>query len=176
VVLPLVEALSDGNSQVCMTAADALIEIGKIAVRPLIKSLVHDKVNVRCDAARALGELGDASAVDALIGVLNDEWVNVRIYAVQSLGKLGDPKAVPHLIDVLQNEEENNLVRAGAGAALGFLKDARALLPLRNLIMKADELGEIEDTALKAYKMIMAANWKSVPGASYNKKPSVNKV
>jgi HEAT repeat protein len=175
VVLPLVEALSDNNSQVCMTAADALIEIGKIAVKPLIKSLKHDKVNVRCDAARALGELGEAKgAVDALIGVLHDEWVNVRIYAVQSLGKLGDKKAVDHLIEVLENEKENDLVRAGAAAALGLLKDAKALLPLRKLIMAADELGEIEDTALKAYKLIMAANWKTVPGATYaNKKPQV---
>jgi HEAT repeat protein len=169
VVLPLVEALSDSNSQVCMTAADALIEIGDIAVKPLIESLSHEKVNVRCDATRALGELGDATAVDALISVLTDEWVNVRIYAVQSLGKLGDKRAVPHLIDVLENESENDLVRAGSGAALGMLKDPKALLPLRNLIMKAEELGEIEDTALKAYKMIMAANWKTVPGANYKK-------
>lgn len=169
VVLPLVEALSDGNSQVCMTAADALIEIGHIAVKPLIKSLTHEKVNVRCDATRALGELGDATAVDALIGVLTDEWVNVRIYAVQSLGKLGDKRAVSNLIEVLEKDTENDLVRAGAAAALGMLKDTKALLPLRNLIMQADELGEIEDTALKAYKMIMASNWKTVPGANYKK-------
>ncbi len=170
VVLPLVEALSDNNSQVCMTAADALVEIGNIAVGPLTKSLKHEKVNVRCDATRALGELGDAMAVPPLIEMLTDEWVNVRIYAVQSLGKLGESIATPALIGVLQNTEENDLVRAGAGAALGLLKDPRALLPLRELIMQADELGEIEDTALKAYKMIMAANWQSVPGATANKK------
>ncbi|MBY0450952.1 MAG: HEAT repeat domain-containing protein [Cyanobacteria bacterium] len=170
VVLPLVEALSDTNSQVCMTAADALIEIGDIAVRPLIRSLTHEKVNVRCDATRALGELKCIDAVEPLIGILHDEWVNVRIYAVQSLGKLGDPRAVEHLIGVLEDTKENDLVRAGAAAALGMLKDQRALLPLRNLIMQAEELGEIEDTALKAYKMIMAANWKNVPGATFNKK------
>jgi len=169
VVLPLVEALSDTNSQVCVTAADALVEIGPVAVSPLISSLTHEKVNVRCDAARALGELNDVRAVNALVDVLKDEWVNVRIYAVQSLGKLGDKKAVPALIKTLQNSEENDLVRAGAAASLGMIRDPRALLPLRDLIMVADELGEIEDTALKAYKMIMAANWKTVPGANYKK-------
>src|SRR5262249_38809692 len=116
-----------------------------------------------------LGELNDIRAVNALVDVLKDEWVNVRIYAVQSLGKLGDKKAVPALIKTLQNAEENDLVRAGAAAALGMIRDPRALLPLRDLIMVADELGEIEDTALKAYKMIMAANWKTVPGANYKK-------
>lgn len=35
--------------------------------------------------------------------------------------------------------------------------------------MNAEELGELEDTALKAFKKIMAANWQNVPGA-VNKK------
>lgn len=169
VVHPLVEALSDNNSQVCLTATDALIEIGEIAVDALIESLRHDKVNVRCDATRALGELSNPKAVDPIIDMLGDEWVNVRIYAVTSLGKLGDTRAVPSLIKVLKDEAENELVRAGAAAALGALKDVRALLPLRELIMAAEELGELEDTALKAFKQIMAANWRNVPGAT-NKK------
>lgn len=169
VVAPLVEALSDTNSQVCLTATDALIEIGEIAVDALVRSLSHDKVNVRCDATRALGELCNTKAVTPIIGMLTDEWVNVRIYAVNSLGKLGDKKAVPSLVKVLQDENENELVRAGAAAALGAIRDVRALLPLRELIMAAEELGELEDTALKAFKQIMAANWKDLPGAT-NKK------
>lgn len=174
VVTPLVEALNDENSQVCVTATDALIEIGDIAVEALITSLVHEKINVRCDATRALGELGSTKAVEHIIKMLKDEWVNVRIYAVTSLGKLGDVAAVPALIEVLQNTQENELVRAGAAAALGVLRDQRALLPLRELIMKAEELGELEDTALKAFKKIMAANWQNVPGA-INKKVTVAK-
>ena len=50
VVEPLVEALNDENSQVCITATDALIEIGDVATDALIDSLDHEKVNVRCDA------------------------------------------------------------------------------------------------------------------------------
>jgi HEAT repeat protein len=174
VVEPLVEALSDENSQVCITATDALIEIGEVATDALIISLKNEKVNVRCDATRALGELGNIKAVEPVIEMLKDEWVNVRIYAVTSLGKLGDTKAVPALIEVLQNDSENELVRAGAAAALGVLRDQRALLPLRELIMKAEELGELEDTALKAFKKIMAANWQNIPGAA-NKKQVVAK-
>ena len=102
--------------------------------------------------------------------MLNDEWVNVRIYAVTSLGKLGDIEAVPALIEVLKRSGENELVRAGAAAALGVLRDTRALMPLRELIMQAEELGELEDTALKAFKKIMAANWQSIPGAMQTKK------
>ena len=132
----------------------------------------HEKVNVRCDATRALGEIGNPKCVDKIIGMLNDEWVNVRIYAVTSLGKLNDKKAVPALIEVMKNEKENDLVRAGAAAALGVLRDQRALLPLRELIINAEELGELEDTALKSFKKIMAANWEAMQGAQAVKKPS----
>jgi HEAT repeat protein len=69
----------------------------------------------------------------------------------------------------LQNAKENILVRSGAADALGQIKDARALIPLRALIMGANELGEIEDMALKAYKIIMAANWKQVPASKVSK-------
>ena len=172
VVEPLVEALNDENPQVCITATDALIEIGDVATDALIASLDHEKVNVRCDATRALGEIGNKKAVDKVINMLYDEWVNVRIYAVTSLGKLNDTKAVPALIDVMKNRSENELVRAGAAAALGVLRDQRALLPLRELIMEAEELGELEDTALKSFKKIMAANWQSIPGATAQKKPA----
>ncbi|MBQ8668982.1 HEAT repeat domain-containing protein, partial [bacterium] len=148
------------------------IEIGDVATDALIESLDHEKVNVRCDATRALGEIGNKKAVDKIINMLYDEWVNVRIYAVTSLGKLNDTKAVPALIDVMRNRSENELVRAGAAAALGVLRDQRALMPLRELIMEAEELGELEDTALKSFKKIMAANWQSIPGATPQKKPA----
>ena len=146
------------------------IEVGDLATEALMETLDHEKVNVRCDATRALGEIGNPKAVDKIIVMLKDEWVNVRIYAVTSLGKLGDKKAVPALIEVMKNEQENDLVRAGAAAALGVLRDQRALLPLRELIMAAEELGELEDTALKSFKKIMAANWQAIPGASPVKK------
>ena len=113
-------------------------------------------------------------AVKPIIEMLNDEWVNVRIYAVTSLGKLGDVEAVPALIEVLKRSNENELVRAGAAAALGVLRDTRALMPLRELIMNAEELGELEDTALKAFKKIMAANWQTMPTAD-NKKQAIAK-
>ena len=173
VVEPLVEALNDENPQVCITATDALIEIGDVATDALIESLDHEKVNVRCDATRALGEIGNKKAVEKIIKMLKDEWVNVRIYAVTSLGKLNDTKAVPALIEVMKNTQENDLVRAGAAAALGVLRDQRALMPLRELIMQAEELGELEDTALKSFKKIMAANWESIPGAAPVKKPAL---
>ena len=50
VVEPLVEALNDENPQVCITATDALIEIGDVATDALIASLDHEKskCKMRC--------------------------------------------------------------------------------------------------------------------------------
>ncbi len=39
--------------------------------------------------------------------------------------------------------------------------------------MQAEELGELEDTALKSFKKIMAANWESIPGATPVKRPAL---
>ena len=45
-------------------------------------------------------------------------------------------------------------------------------MPLRELIINAEELGELEDTALKSFKKIMAANWEAMQGVQSVKKPS----
>ena len=66
----------------------------------------------------------------------------------------------------------SKIKRVTGAAALGVLRDQRALMPLRELIMEAEELGELEDTALKSFKKIMAANWQSIPGATPQKKPA----
>ena len=41
------------------------------------------------------------------------------------------------------------------------------------LMTAAEELGELEDTALKSFKKIMAANWQAIPGAQPIKKAAV---
>ncbi len=47
----------------------------------------------RTDAARALGGLGKAAPVDALITALDDDFGYVREAAARSLGAIGDPRA-----------------------------------------------------------------------------------
>ena len=55
---------------------------------------------VRYNAARVLGEMGDASAVEPLIDVLkNDRNGSVRLYAARALGELGEVSATMPLIE-----------------------------------------------------------------------------
>ncbi len=59
----------------------------------------------RMNAAKALGRLGDARAVEPLIGVLRSEPPDyskrIRGMAAEALGSLGDPRAVEPLIGAL---------------------------------------------------------------------------
>ena len=116
------------DSNVGYHAAEALGKIGQPAVSPLIVALGHKNNDVRENAARALGNIGDARAVAPLILALDDKAMGVREYAAQALGKLGDTRAVAPLITALGDVEST--IRSKAVEALGKLGDARAVLHL----------------------------------------------
>lgn len=78
------------------------------AVRPLIAALTDQNVDVREQAAEALGDLKDARAVEPLINALMDENSSVPPKAAESLSKIGTPAA--ELLLAAVNEE--NLVIA----------------------------------------------------------------
>ena len=72
----------------------------------LIKDLDDRDWSVRCDAADALGALGDKRAVDPLIKALGDGDEYVRAAAAEALGKLGDERAIEPLIEVLGDGDD----------------------------------------------------------------------
>jgi HEAT repeat protein len=97
----LLEALQSKEWLVKLHAIEAL---GKMrspdTVEPLLFVLFNDPDQaVRTDAVRALGDIGDARAVDFLLTALND--LDVRPVAVESLGKIGDRRVVPALIEIV---------------------------------------------------------------------------
>jgi HEAT repeat protein len=95
----------------------------------LIKALSYQKDgSVREKAAKALGEIGDAQAVEPLITALKDSDKDVRRAAVEALGQSGDARAVDPLGAALQDSDTD--VRRAAAAALGQSGDARAVDPL----------------------------------------------
>ena len=62
-----IAALKDEDSEVRWNAAKALGKIGDAAVAPLIAALKDGDPEVRGNAAKALGEIGDKRAVDPLL-------------------------------------------------------------------------------------------------------------
>lgn len=88
-----------------------------------IQQLKDSNREVRAEAAKALGELGDPRAVDPLIPLLKDEVKLVRARAAEALGTLGDMRAVDPLIPVLKDEDE--WVREHAKKALEQLQQRK---------------------------------------------------
>ena len=83
----------------------------------------------RIEAARLLGELGDASARAALLAALPDETVSEE--AAVALATIGDRRAVPHLLRVLEGDTS---LRRRAAIAVGRLGDSRAVPALTEIL------------------------------------------
>ncbi|MFH1208933.1 MAG: HEAT repeat domain-containing protein [Candidatus Omnitrophota bacterium] len=132
-----------------------LAEIGVPAIDQLIKALSDQEEPSgqprRRFTARALGEIGDARAVDPLIKVLkyDENWL-VRTDAAEALGKIGDAQAIPVLRSALKDSD--SYVRKHAAVALGMIdaKNVKSLIKVLregNEIIHADALRENFDVA-----------------------------
>jgi len=91
---------------------------------------------VREAAAIGLGEIGDASAVPALIAALGDDDPDVIKAATRALVKVGTP-ALPGLIAALKHRRLR--VRRLAAAALGEIGDQSGVPPLEDADRKYHE-------------------------------------
>jgi len=154
----LLAALTHAEWLVRLHAVEAL---GKTrspeAVDPLLTVLFNDRDRaVREDAARALGQIGDARAVEFLVTAMKEP--GLRPLAVEALGRIGDRSAVPVLIDVLNGVErpevsrpmegcgdrwdEEMLTLGAAARALGAIQDEAAIpslmKALRYTVTRAD--------------------------------------
>ena len=115
----------------------------------LIKALRYPKdENVRFEAARALGELGDSQAVDPLINSLGDEAPWVRQTAARSLGKIGGSQAVEALIGLTKKEPGNlaaleGLIETGSGQAIDILLAALRSHDMNIRVKAAEELSRL---------------------------------
>lgn len=148
----LIVALKDKKTG--ENAADALVKIGRPAVKPLITAMKNENGEVRKNAARALGEIKDRRAVKTLIAALDDEDKDFREIVVQALGRIEDSRVVEPLISVLNNQDEDESVRWEAAASLGKIKSSRSVEPLIHALkdksrdirgVAAAALGEISD-------------------------------
>ena len=150
------EALRSGDDNIREAAVAALQGMGKEGVRYLIEALSDPYYGVRIAAAEGLGELGDRSAVDALIRTLRDAREDVRIAAAHALGRIGDRRAIGPLIHLFADRYHGVRV-AAADAIVEFGRDA--LRPLEEAL--SDPVPVVRMTAAKAIGLIGAT--ESIP-------------
>jgi HEAT repeat protein len=150
-------------------ASRALAEIGGSAADALVFALKDPHPGVRRLAAKALGQIGEISSVNFLIGLLNDSDRGVRATAAIALGNYRHPMAaqkimdayphanasartdmifaLAHIDDILavpflikQARDPDPDVRAAIMLALGKLRDARGIPALLVGLKDRDEI------------------------------------
>ncbi len=118
---------------------------------------------MRVAAARALGNLGDARAVDRLVASLEDASSNVRKVAADALRQIGDGRVVGPLIAALKDQDE--AVRGAVIVALGDANDARAVGPL--IASLTDRTFKLRTSASEALDEIGWIPGADAAGAAY---------
>lgn len=98
------------------------------AVKAITALLADADDEVRAQAAKVTGDVGNAAVAEVLVERLTDASPRVRFFAAQSLGKLKHKPAVGPLFDVLKaNKDEDAYLRHACVAALTRIADADAV-------------------------------------------------
>lgn len=104
-VKPLIASLIDYDVDVRKRTAEALVQIGRLSVDPLIKVLDEDDYYLRWRAAWCLGKIKDSKAVEALILKLGDHVSEVRWTVIGALGEIGDKRAFKELVVMVEDPD-----------------------------------------------------------------------
>jgi HEAT repeat protein len=110
-----------------------------------LQQLADKNRQVREEAARALGEVGDRQAVPHLIQALSDKYAKVRKAAAWALGCIGDERAAPHLVRAFG--DPSVWVRSEAVKALGQIGPAAVPHVTQAL---ADQRWKVRERAVSA--------------------------
>jgi HEAT repeat protein len=137
----------------CQKARRSLVAMGDKAVQPLIKELSSKKHWVRWEAAKALGQIGDAAAAKALVAALDDKEFDVHWLAAEALITIGRG-AIEPLLEALADHGDKSLwLRQGAHHVLHDMKLGNLKAVLKPVIDAVDSSApaiEVLQTARKA--------------------------
>lgn len=128
--------LEDHDIRVRDVARWQLASMGRDAVPDLIQQLRTDKEACRLEAAKILGEIKDAGAVDDLVEALLDDSVGVAWAASETLIKYG-PDAILPLLQGLTRHFDSERFRRGAFHVLHQLDQRHGLNPAFQKVLQA---------------------------------------
>ena len=114
-------------------------------IAELLQQLADKNRQVRHEAAKALGEIGDERAVPHLIQALSDKYTKVREAAVSALGRIGAERAAPHLVQTLGDQS----VRVRSEAVKALSQIGPAAVP-HVILALDDERWEVRERAVSA--------------------------
>jgi HEAT repeat protein len=122
----------------CQNARRSLVKMGGDAVQPLINELSSKKHWVRWEAAKALGQIGDAAAAKALVTALEDKAFDVRWLAAEALINIGRGAIIPLLEALADRGDKSTWLRQGAHHVLHDIKLAEIAPVLKAVMASLD--------------------------------------
>jgi HEAT repeat protein len=131
----LINDLASDDWVVRVRAREGLVSRGSKAIKPLTKALASPNQWVRWESAKALCEIGNPKATDALIKALQDKMFDVRWLAAGGLITIGRKTIVP-LLQAVIDKPDSVWIREGAHHVLHDLAEGK-LLPVLEPVLKA---------------------------------------
>ena len=114
----LVEQLGSEDLEVRKAAVVALGRIGDAGAVPALVNVLEEDAELVIAAADALAKIGDARAFDALLALVGDPSAAVRQAAVGALNSLGSPEMPGRVLPLLGDPDPN--VRESAVKIAGY--------------------------------------------------------
>ena len=130
-------------------ARRSLVAIGSPAVADLIELLEAASEQVRWEAAKALADIADLAAADALVKALEDEVFDVRWLAAEGLINLKRDGLVP-LLQALIERSDSPWLRVGAHHVLHDLAVGELEELLQPVIDSLEDVEPVIETPLTA--------------------------
>ncbi len=156
----LISDLGNKNGLVRQQARNKLEMMGIHATSSLIKAFSSTDQNVRWEAAKALKDLRDPRAADALVHALMDDSFEVQWLAAEALIALELDAVVP-LLRGLTEHSESMFLRQGAHHVLHGLERKRLLDRETQSVL--DQLRSLEP--LEPFPMVAERALKSLEGS-----------
>ncbi len=153
----LIADLGSQNGLVRVRARKSIIAIGGQAVEPLSQSLTSKRRWVRWEAAKTLGQIGNAKATAALITALEDKLFDVRWLAAEGLITIGFEALVP-LLTALKKHPESRWLQEGVHHVLHDIDGRELKRILRPVIVALESFEPSVEVPLAIELVLKAIN------------------
>ena len=151
----LIADLGSKDGIVRVRARKSLVAIGKPSVGPLVEALASKKELVRWEAAKAIGQVDDPKATQALVKALEDDMFDVRWLAAEALIIIGKEALVP-LLQALTQHSDSLWLREGAHHMFHDLADGKNLEVLRPVLTALEDVEPSVEVPLAANTALKA--------------------
>ncbi len=111
----IMDRLASADGMVRLKAREMLVGLGAPAVPALVRTLRHASADqVRWEAAKSLGAIGDARAIPVLVKALEDSNADVTWLAAEALQQFKMAAWTPLLRRLIRSGAKSGVLRRGA--------------------------------------------------------------